>query len=132
MGVKRQWKIKKLTELAIDPEVRQQLITDIMRRKSPRIRLYAWDVHTGTAKEAFFDQKNAVKNWYVNNRLWEQEECPKGVLLYEWAESIDQILKHSNETHIKNIPISSAQKIHVAISPSSLHEDMQRTLKNQG
>jgi hypothetical protein len=132
MGVKRQWKIKKLTELAVTPEIRQQLVTDIMRRKSPQIRLYAWDVHTNIAEEAFFDQMSAVKNWYIQNRLWEQESCPKGVLLYEWAESIDQVLKHSDKTHIKNIPLASAQKIHVAISPSALHEDMQRTLKKQG
>lgn len=132
MGVKRQWKIKKLSELSIQEDVRQQLITDIMRRKSPQIHLYAWDVHTNVAEEAFFDQTSAVKDWYIKNRMWEKEACPLGILLYECAVSIDTLLKHSNASHITHLPLPLAQKIHVAISPSALHEDMQRTLKKQG
>lgn len=132
MGVKRQWKIQKLAGLPISEEARQQLITDIMRRKKPSITLYAWDVQGAVAKEAFFTQEAAIHDWYVKNNLWEEEDIPKGVLLYEGATSIDQLLRHSIETHVQNVELTGSQKIHVGISPSALHEDMQRTLKKQG
>jgi hypothetical protein len=132
VGVKRQWKIQKLAGLPISEETRQQLITDIMRRKRPAITLYAWEINGNVANEAFFTQEEAIHNWYVKNKLWEQESLPKGVLLYEQTVSVDELLKHSKETHIQNIKLRDSQKIHVGISPSELHEDMQRTLQNQG
>ena len=136
MGVRRQWKIQRITSLPIREEVRQQLVADIMRRKQPAITLYAWDVHDGTASEAFFTQEAAIHNWYVKNNLWEKEDIPKGVLIYEAVISVDQLLQHSTETHVQNVALPDLRKIHVGISPSALHEDMQRisprTLKKQG
>jgi len=132
MGVKRQWKIQKLAGLPITEEARQQLITDIMRRKKPSVTLHAWDVHGGIATEAFFTQEEAIHDWYVKNNLWEKDDIPKGVLLYEGAISVDELIRHSNETHVQNVPFLGLDKIHVGISPSALHEDMQRTLKKQG
>lgn len=132
MGVKRQWKIQKLAGLPISEESRQQLITDIMRRKKPSITLYAWDVRRNVAEEAFFTQEAAIHNWYVKNKLWEETDIPKGVLLYEGLISVDELIRHSNETHVQNVPFNDSLEIHVGIPPSALHGDMQRTLKKQG
>ncbi len=132
MGVKRQWKIQKLAGLPISEESRQQLITDIMRRKRPSITLYAWDVHGNRATEAFYTQEAAIHDWYVKNKLWESEDMPKGVLLYEGVISVDELIRHSNETHVQDVDLCGSLEIHVGISPSELHRDMQRTLKNQG
>jgi hypothetical protein len=132
MGVKRQWKIQKLAGLPISEESRQQLITDIMRRKKPSITLYAWDVRGNRASEAFYTQEAAIHDWYVKNKLWENKDMPKGVLLYEGVISVDELIRHSTETHVQDVELSGSLEIHVGISPSALHRDMQRTLKNQG
>jgi hypothetical protein len=131
MGVKRQWKIQKITSLPISEEVRHQLITDIMRRKRPSVHVYAWDIHEGVARKAFLQQQSAVYDWYTKKRLWEVEEPPKGVLLYEWSAPVDDVLKNSGDDCICNLAVSKERKFHVGISPSDLHRDMQRILKNE-
>ena len=130
MGVKRQWKIQKITSLPIAEEVRNQLITDIMRRKKPTIRVCAWDVHDGIAEEAFFQQQTAIYDWYTKQRLWEAKTPPKGVLIYEWPVPVDILLRSAEKEKIVKVPVSQERKFHVGISPSSLHEDMQRILAN--
>lgn len=129
MSVKRQWKLHKVASFPIDEDTRQQLVTDIMRRKTPSIRLYAWDIHEGIATEAFFKQQSAIYDWYTKKRLWESAELPKGVLLYEWSASVDDVLHHSKNEKVTNVPVSQEREILVGISPSTLHEDMQRILK---
>lgn len=131
MGVKRQWKIQKLTALPIAEDVRNQLITDIMRRKKPNIRVYAWNVHEGVAEKAFFQKQLAVYDWYTQKKLWESDDIPKGVLLYEWTVSVDEMLKHFKQEMILNLPVSQSTKVNVGITPSSLHEDMQRILERR-
>lgn len=131
MGVKRQWKIQKLTALPIAENVRNELITDIMRRKKPSIRVYAWNVHEGVAEKAFFQQQAAIYDWYTQKKLWEAEDMPKGVLLYEWRVSVDEMLKCYKQEMILNLPVSQETEINVGISPSDLHEDMQRILEKR-
>lgn len=133
MSVKRQWKIMKLAKLPIEEEVRSKIITDILRYKHPSINMYAWKVSSsGVAEEAFFSPREAVKNWYVSQKLWEKAEIPKGIVVHTWKTQVEEILHHISDNSVRNMTLTENRKIAVAISPSELHEEVQRTLGNQG
>lgn len=135
MGVKRQWKVMKLRQLPIDEDVRAQLVKDIISRKCPAIQLYAWDVHHEgvhlIAKQAFFNQQQALKNWYISKRLWEKESPPAGVVVYAWKTDVDNITKHAKGASLREIALPRKREMDVAILPSSIQEDIQRTLQKQ-
>lgn len=120
----------------MDEEVRGQLIKDIISRKHPAIQLYAWEVHHDgphlVADQAFFNQQEAIKSWYINNRMWEQADPPAGVVVYSWKSGVDDIVKHAKGASVREMRIPRKREMDVAILPSSVQEDMQRTLKNQG
>ena len=136
MGVKRQWKIMKLQEAPMPPELRRQLIADIMKRKKTKVKLYCWEVKDKVIQEAFLSNPRAVKDWYVHNRLWEKEATNKGVLLFEYEITVDELLKHLDEGKITNILCGEIPKSVVGIFPRELHEDLRQkltkeTLQNQ-
>jgi hypothetical protein len=135
MGVKRQWKVMKLRQLPMDESVRGQLIKDIISHKHPSTQLYAWDVHHEgvhlVAKQAFFNRQEAVRNWYVTNKLWEQESPPSGIVVYAWKTDVDNIIKHAKDASVREIQLPRKREMDVAILPSSVQEDIQRTLQNQ-
>lgn len=135
MGVKRQWKVMKLRQLPIEEAVRAQLVKDIIRRKQPVVQLYAWDVHHEgvhlMAKQAFFNQQEALKNWYISKRLWEKEDPPSGVVVYAWKTNVDDITKHAKGTTLREMALPRKREMDVAILPSSIQEDIQQTLQNQ-
>lgn len=131
MGVKRQWKVMKLRSLAINEDTRKRLIHDIISRKKPTISLYAWDVHNGIAEEAFFVQRDALRDWYLKQRKWESETESTGVLVHHWKVDVNQLLKHVTKGRVRNAPLAETSDVDVAVMPSSLQLDIQRTLKNQ-
>ena len=128
MGVKRQWKVMKLRSLSINEDIRKQLIHDIISRKNPTISLYAWDVKDGIAEEAFFAQRDALRDWYLKNRKWESETESPGVLIHHWKVDANQLLKHVSSGQVRNAPLAENTDVDVAVVPSSLQLDMQRTL----
>ena len=121
----------KLAGLPIEEDVRKKLVEDILRHKKPKISLFAWNVSSGIAEEAFFSPREAVKNWYVTQKVWEKEEIPKGILVHTWKTNVENILSHTSNNSVRKIPLTESQKIQVGISPSKLHEEVQRTLENQ-
>jgi hypothetical protein len=122
----------KLAKLPMEEEVRNNIVKDILHYKHPTINLYAWKVSTGgIAEEAFFSSHAAVKDWYVSQKLWEKDELPKGIVVHTWKTHVEEILHHISDNSVRNITLTENRKIEVAISPSELHEDVQRTLENQ-
>ena len=136
MGVKKQWKVMKLRQLPMNEDTRRQLIKDIISHKQPSARLYAWDVHHEgvnlVAKQAFFNQQDTLKNWYIGNKLWEQESPPSGVVVYSWKTDVDNIVKHTKSASVREIQLPRKREMDVAILPSSTQEDIQQSLKKQG
>lgn len=123
----------KLAGLPIEEDVRKQLVADILRRKQPTINLFAWNVSSsGIAEEAFFSPRETVKNWYVSQKIWEKKNIPRGIVVHTWKTHVDEILKHTSNNSVRNISLTESKKISVGISPSELHEELQRTLENQG
>jgi len=131
MGVKRQWKVMKLRSLSINEDIRKQLIHDIISRKNPTISLYAWNVRDDIAEEAFFAQRDALRDWYLKNRKWESETESTGVLVHHWKVDANQLLKHVSSGRVRNAPLAENADVDVAVIPSSLQLDMQRTLQKQ-
>jgi len=135
MSVKRQWRVMKLRQLSMDESVRAQLIKDIISRKHPTIQLYAWKVrHKGVnliAEQAFFNRQEAIKDWYMAKRVWENEEPPSGVVIYAWKMCVDDIIKHADGTTLREMKLPRQREMDVVIPPSSIQEDIQRTLQNQ-
>ena len=131
MSVKRQWKVMKLAGLPIDEEVRKELVEGILRHKKPKISLFAWNVSSGIAEEAFFSSREAVNNWYVSQKIWEKNVIPKGIIVHTWKTNVDDILQHTANNSVRNISLTESQEIQVGISPSELHEELQQTLGNQ-
>jgi hypothetical protein len=129
MGVKRHWKIQKLAQLPLSEETRAQLIQDIMRRKQPHVPVYAWDVSNGIAQKVFVTKNEAIKDWYVNKRIWEQEAPTCGVLLHSWKVKVDELLQNSKNTKLRNMALPEDAIMDVTVIPSSLQEDIRRTLK---
>ncbi len=132
MGVKRQWKIMKLRQLPVDESIRAQLVKDIISHKCPVTRLYAWDVyHKGVhlvAKQVFFNQQEAVKDWYISKHLWEKEFPPTGVVVYSWKTGVDDITKHAKGSVLYEMRLPRKREMDVAVLPSSVQKDIQRTL----
>lgn len=125
----------KIVELPLDEEVKRDVIDKIIRQRterSARLPLYCWKNEDGVASEAFFSKQDAVKNWYIKNRLWEQKNIPKGVLLYEWSAPLNEIIEHLKDNKIIDIPISTNSSVQVALSLQEFHEDIKQTLQKQG
>lgn len=133
MGVRRQWKILKITQIEMDSSTRAKLIEAITRKKKTHLTLYAWDVHPikKVAKEAFFTEQAAVKNWFIQKRLWEVQTPPSGVVLHKWVMSADDILSHIHDMKLCDVPTSLNAETSVGIVPSSLYEELQQSLKIQ-
>lgn len=132
MGVKRQWRLMKISELPLSEEVRKELIHKVMSRREASIPLYCWENKKGVAVEAFFSKHEAVKDWYIKNHLWQKEEIPKGVLLYEWVVPIKTIIEQLKDGELHAIPISEEHAITVELSLQKLHEELQQTVQIQG
>jgi hypothetical protein len=133
MGIRRQWKIVKLSQLSTDESVRNRLIESIMRRQKAQVQLYAWDTNAAcdATPRAFFSENEAVRDWYVKTRVWEEAKCPSGVVLRKWSMGVDELLQYVKEGEVRNVPIPPTVEMDVGIIPSTLHEDMQQTLKKQ-
>lgn len=131
MGVKRQWRLMKITELPLDEEVKRKVVDKIIRQRSAKLTLYCWQNENGVAPEAFFSKKDAVKNWYIKNHLWEQEDIPKGVLLYEWSISLNMVTEHIKDGKVCNVPIDKNSTLEVALSLKNLHEELKQTVQKQ-
>lgn len=131
MGVKRQWRLMKIAELPLAEEVKRDIIDKIIRQRDAKLTLYCWENKNSVAPEAFFSKQDAVKNWYVKNRLWEQESIPKGVLLYEWNVSLKTIVDMLKDNKLCNMPISEEHTIEVALSLQKLHEEIKQTVQKQ-
>ena len=121
----------KLRSLPIHEDTRKQLIHDIISRKNPTISLYAWDVRDGIAEEAFFAQRDALRDWYLKNRKWETEAESTGVLVHHWKVDTNQLLKHVSDGRVRKAPLAEETDVDVAVVPSALQLDMQRTLQKQ-
>jgi len=133
MGVRRQWKVLKLSQVEMDSDTRVKLIEAITRKKDIQVTLYAWDVDPlqQVAREAFFTEQAAIKDWFLQKRLWEADTPPPGVTLRKWAIGVDDIMGNIHNMKLRNIPLSLNAEIRVGIIPSSLYEDLQRSLKKQ-
>ncbi len=121
----------KLWSLPIHEDTRKQLIHDIISRRNPVISLYAWDVRDGIAEEAFFTQRDALRDWYLKNRKWESETESMGVLVHHWKVDTNQLLKHVSDGRVRKAPLAENADVDVAVIPSSLQLDMRQTLQNQ-
>ena len=130
MGIRRQWKIVKLSQLAMDEQVRGSLIESIMRRKKAQVTMFAWSASDDYAPQAFFSEHDAVRDWYVKKRIWEEDICPSGVVLHTWKMGVDELLRCAKNGEVRNVPIPPTVEMDVGIIPSTLHEDMQRTLES--
>lgn len=133
MGVRRQWKILKLANIEMDGNTRAKLIEAITRKKNIQVTLYAWDIDSihQIAQEAFFTEQAAMKNWLLQKRIWEMVSAPTGIPLYSWKISADDIMEHIHDMKLRNVPMPLTTEMSVGIVPSSLYEDLQRSLKKQ-
>lgn len=132
MAVKRQWKVLRLMELPIREDVRKRLIHEIISRKNPKISVYTWKISEGTAPEVFFTQRDALKDWYLSQRVWEEADARSGTLIYEWQIDASTLVRHSKKGRIQNVPVPESHDVDVAVMPSSLKKDIQQTLQKQG
>ena len=131
MGIRRQWKIAKISQISMDSGMRSGLIESIMRRKKTPVMLYAWDANDGTATRAFFTEHEAVRDWYAKKHIWEEEKCPSGVVLHKWLAGVDDILRYAEGGEVRNVPLPPTVEMDVGIVPSSLHMDMQRCIDHE-
>lgn len=122
----------KLAQVPMDTELRQRLVDALVKRKKSSIKVYCWEDKNGIAPEAFLSQSQAVTSWYVKKRLWEQEEIPRGAVVYQWEIPLDELLEFIEEKKICNIPIPKKRLMEVAILPSELHQDLRQTVQKQG
>lgn len=133
MGVRRQWKVLKLSKIEMTGDTRAKLIEAITRKKNIQVALYAWstDPIQHVAQEAFFTEQAAVKNWLLQKGTWEMASPPAGVPLYKWKMGVDDIMEHIHDMKLRNVPMPLTTEMSVGIVPSSLYEDVQRSLKKQ-
>ena len=130
MSLRKQRIILKLTELEISPSTRREIIESILKKKKKTTRLYAWKVDSKKiAEEAFLTKNDAVKNWYLTKRVWEQEEEYPGVLMYSWEASPEEFTKYIQAGKVVKIPLGEEAQNEVVTPPSTLHKDIQNTLK---
>jgi hypothetical protein len=132
VSVRKHWAMTKLTQLEMDKDTRQQLIEGILRQSHPKIALYAWDIAEGVAAKAFFTQTDALRDWYLSNRMWESSSVPTGIVVHTWKMNVEEILRHSTKGVLCEVPQNKTAKIDVVVFPSELQEDIQRSLKKQG
>jgi len=123
--------VLKLSELEVDSKTRQKLIESIIRRTQRTVKLYAWKINTvdNLAEQAFFSQRAALTDWYAQNRVWEQDDPPKGVVVHEWAVCADDLVPNIKGGKVVNMALTGGAKIEVAIMPSDLYADIQQVLK---
>jgi len=134
MSVKRQWKVAKLSQLSIDPGVRRGLIEAVLKRSKKQVMLYAWKVNSAynLAERAFFTQTEALTDWYLINRVWETTQEKPATTLYAWSMRVDDLVKYIQDGELRKVPVTESPDLDVAIIPSDLQEDIQRSLKKQG
>jgi len=130
MSLRRQRQVLKLSELKIEPKIRQQLVEGIIRRTQRTVKLYAWKVSSpdNLAEQAFFSQRAALTDWYAENRVWEKDEPPKGVVIHEWDICADDLIPCIKGGKVLNMSLTEGARIEVATMPSDLYEDIQQAL----
>jgi hypothetical protein len=131
MSLRRQRQVLKLSELDADPKIRQKLIEGIIRRKHRKVKLYAWkvDPSDNLAERAFFSQRAALTDWYAQERIWEEDEPPKGVVIHEWEICVDDLIPLIKGGKVLNSRLTEDARIEVATMPSDLYGDIQQALK---
>jgi hypothetical protein len=95
------------------------------------VKLYAWkvDPSDNLAERAFFSQRAALTDWYAQERIWEEDEPPKGVVIHEWEICVDDLIPLIKGGKVLNSRLTEDARIEVATMPSDLYGDIQQALK---
>ncbi len=107
MSVRRAWIIGKVATLELPPKLKEELLTDIFRKKKRSIRLYAWNIVGGVAPEAFLTKQAAVRSWIrdVGAKLSFTGDHPEYVTLVQWDIPLKRLPQFVRKCRLQEVPV---------------------------
>ena len=133
-GIKTGFRIKKAVDLPLDEETKKEIIKAIIKRdKNKKVKVYSWKRDSKVISEVFFSKKEAIKNWYITEKIWEQEGSEKNKILWIWEAELFPLLQYIKKAKIQNVPVEMLKECGIEIEQAlpGLTEDIKRTLKKQ-
>lgn len=130
MGVKRSWKINKISSLSLSKEEKEAIINSIIRRKKPKIKIYTLDYFDDIAEIAYPSKVSLVKDWIRESRYITRfltGTAKNKLRVKYWTLEVKDIIPYINSGAIKNIPIPETCSSETVFLP-----EHPQTLQNQG
>lgn len=129
MGIKRTWKLTKLSTLSLPVEIREDIIQRVVQRQGRHpITLYAWQVKERVAVEAFPTKAAVLGDWarrVGTKLLGEGADFPESIRVVRWPMEINAMISHITEGKLKELTIpKNGWKVLDLPLPSTIREEL--------